>query len=455
MPPAMSANHPITYTFLVQRAWPIILANAAVPLLGLVDTAVIGNFGSISDLGAIAFGSLIFSFVYWSFGFLRMGTTGFAAQALGAGDHREVRAVLGRALLLSVLLGIVLILLQGLIVWVAFAALDGSVAVESVAQEYFSIRIWGAPATLSAFAFTGMLVGLGKSRQLLAMQLFLNGLNIALDIWFAGVLDMGARGIALGTVIAEWTTVGFAAWLVCGDLLKQLKRGEADDSVKREAFWPLPQILNRSSLLATLSANMNIMMRTLLLVFSFAFFVNQSAVFGDVVLAANHLLLQLISFSAFFLDGYAFVVESLVGAAKGARQLARFDTAVFRSTLLALASAVVLAAGVWLFGDVAIALLTDLAPVRESASEMRWLAAAYVLLSFAAFQLDGIFIGVSYTRAMRNAALLSLLGFLLLAWLLIGANGVQGLWLAMIAYVVMRALALLLYYPGLRRSIDS
>ena len=455
MPPAMSANHPITYTFLVQRAWPIILANAAVPLLGLVDTAVIGNFGDISDLGAIAFGSLIFSFVYWSFGFLRMGTTGFAAHAQGAGDQREVRAVLGRALLLSVLIGVVLILLQGLIVWVAFAILDGSDAVESVAREYFSIRIWGAPATLSAFAFTGVLVGLGKSRQLLLMQLFLNGLNIALDIWFAGILEMGARGIALGTVIAEWSTVAFAAWLVCGDLLKQLKRNAVRDSVKREAFWPVPQIFDRHSLLATLNANMNIMMRTLLLVFSFAYFVNQSAGFGDVVLAANHLLLQLISFSAFFLDGYAFVVESLAGTAKGAKQLARFDTAIFRSTLLALVSAILLAAGICLFGDSAIALLTDLPPVREAASGMRWFAAVYVLLSFAAFQLDGIFIGVSYTKAMRNAALLSLSGFLLLAWLLIGANGVQGLWLAMIAYVVMRALALLIYYPDLRRSIAS
>lgn len=453
MPPAMSANRPITYTFLVQRAWPIILANAAVPLLGLVDTAVIGNFGNISDLGAIAFGSLIFSFVYWSFGFLRMGTTGFTAQAQGAGDHREVRAVLGRALLLSVLIGVVLIVLQGFIVWVAFATLDGSDAVESVAREYFSIRIWGAPATLSAFAFTGVLVGLGKSRQLLLMQLFLNGLNIALDIWFAGVLEMGARGIALGTVIAEWSTVVFAAWLVCGDLLKQLKRNAKKESVNREAFWPLLQILDRSSLLAMLNANMNIMIRTLLLVFSFAYFVNQSAAFGDVILAANHLLLQLISFSAFFLDGYAFVVESLVGAAKGAKQLARFDTAVIRSTMLALVSAIVLASGICLFGNIAIAWLTDLLPVREAASGMRWLAAVYVLLSFAAFQLDGIFIGVSYTKAMRNAALLSLSGFLLLAWLLIGVYGVQGLWLAMVAYVVLRALALLIYYPDLRRNI--
>lgn len=447
----MSANQSLSYPYLLQRTWPIVLANAAVPLLGLVDTAVIGNFGSLSDLGAIAFGSLIFSFVYWSFGFLRMGTTGFAAQALGAEDHREVRAVLGRALLMSVVLGLLLIALQSLIAWLAFRVLDGSDSVESVARDYFSIRIWGAPATLSTFAFTGMLVGLGKSRQLLVMQLFLNGLNIGLDIWFAGLLGMGAAGIALGTVIAELSTVGFAAWLVTGELRKRI--GKPINGRAAESFWPLDRILHGGSLLSTLTANFNIMLRTLLLVFSFAFFVNQSARFGDLVLAANHLLLQLISFSAFFLDGYAYVVESLVGTAKGARRLDRFDTAVRRTTILALISSVLLALGIWGLGDSAIRVLTDMPEVRSVASEMSWLAAVYVLLSFAAFQLDGIFIGVSHTRAMRDAALLSLLCFLLLAWLLTGMLGVQGLWWAMIIYVLARALALLLYYPGLRRGI--
>ncbi len=438
----------LSYYFLLQRAWPIILANAAVPLLGLVDTAVIGNFGTVSDLGAIAFGSLIFSFVYWSFGFLRMGTTGFAAQALGAEDFVEIRAVLGRALLMSLLLGLVLLLLQSVIAWLAFELLDGSEAVESVAREYFAIRIWGAPATLSGFAFSGILVGLGRSRQLLAMQLFLNGLNILLDILFAGVFDMGARGIALGTVIAEWSAVVFAAWLVWRDLRSSV-RGSG-----WRAFWPVQRILNQSKLLATLSANLNIMLRTLLLVFSFAFFVNQSARFGDVALAANHLLLQLVSFSAFFLDGYAFVVESLVGRARGAKDLERFDNAVHKSTLLALASAVLLAMVIVLWGEGLLSLLTDIEPVRTTATDLRWFAALYVLLSFAAFQMDGIFIGVSFTRAMRDAAILSLLCFLLLALVLIDLYSLQGLWIAMIAYVVARAAALSLYYPALRRSIS-
>ncbi|MFT6295168.1 MAG: MATE family multidrug resistance protein, partial [Glaciecola sp.] len=193
----MLAPQSISYDYLLKKAWPIILANASVPLLGLVDTSVIGNVGTAQDLGAIAFGALIFSFVYWGFGFLRMGTTGFAAQANGAGDQEEVRAILARSILLAVCLGLILILLQWPIKQAAFSMLNGSESVEQVAQSYFSIRIWGAPATLCTFALMGLLIGLGNSGQLLVVQLFLNGLNIALDIWFAGFLDWGAQGIAL------------------------------------------------------------------------------------------------------------------------------------------------------------------------------------------------------------------------------------------------------------------
>jgi len=435
----------ISYPYLLQKAWPIILANAAVPLLGLVDTAVIGNVGTVEDLGAIAFGGLIFSFVYWSFGFLRMGTTGFVARAMGAGDDVEVRAVLGRALLLALSLGVMLIALQWLIRLAAFSLLDGSEAVESVAREYFSIRIWGAPATLATFALMGLLIGLGNSRQLLLVQLFLNGLNITLDIWFAGFLDWGVSGIALGTVIAEWSAVIFAAWLIYVELSRRVP--------PRHSFWPMTRILDRGALAKTLSANGDIMIRTLLLVFSFAFFINQSARFGDVVLAANHILLQLISFAAFFLDAYAFVVESLVGSSIGAGRRDIFDRAVKRSTVLALITAVLLASGVWLFGEFAVAVLTDLPEVRVAANSKLILAAIYVCISFAAFQLDGIFIGASATAQMRNAAFISLAVFLLACWLLIDRFAINGLWWAMIIYVAARADALLLFYPGLRRSI--
>lgn len=443
----MHSPESITYEYLLRRAWPIILANAAVPLLGLVDTAVIGNVGTVEDLGAIAFGALIFSFVYWSFGFLRMGTTGFTAQAAGAGNELEVRAVLGRALLMAVGLGLILMLLQWPIRLSAFSLLSGSEPVEAIAQDYFRIRIWGAPATLATFALMGLLIGLGNSKQLLIVQLFLNGLNMSLDIWFAGVLGWGVAGIALGTVIAEWSTVAFAGWLIYRDLSKRKTPGQQ--------FWPCAQILDKAALSKTLSANANIMIRTLLLVFSFAFFVNQSAKFGNVILAANHILLQFVAFAAFFLDGYAFVVESLVGASIGAKRRDIFDVAVKRTTVLAFITALLLAMWIWLFGSLAVSLLTNIPEVRFAANEMLFLAAIYVFFSFAAFQLDGIFIGASFTRQMRNAAFMSLAVFFLVWWLLTDRFGVGGLWWAMILYVAARADALLIYFASLRRSVTA
>jgi len=443
----MKSPDSISYSYLLEKAWPIILANAAVPLLGLVDTAVIGNVGSVVDLGAIAFGALIFSFVYWSFGFLRMGTTGSVAQALGAGDHLEIRAVLGRALIMAVTLGVLLIALQWPIRLVSLSLLEGSSAVEEVTQQYFNIRIWGAPATLTTFALMGVLIGLGNSRQLLIVQLFLNGLNIGLDVYFAGVLGWGAEGIALGTIVAEWSTVFFALWLI----VRELNSSREPNT----EFWPRAHMLDASSFKKMLAANRDIMIRTLLLVFSFGFFVNQSAQFGDVVLAANHILLQLISFAAFFLDGYAFVVESLVGSSIGAKRRDLFDIAVKRSSILALVTAALLSLLLLFFGDVAVALLTDIAPVQEAANSSAFLAAIYIFFSFAAFQLDGIFIGASFTSQMRNAAILSIAVFLLAWWLLIERFGVNGLWWAMIIYVAARADALLLYYPSLRKSMDA
>lgn len=437
----------ISYPDILRRAWPLILANAAVPLLGLVDTAVIGNVGTIADLGAIALGALIFSFVYWGFGFLRMGTTGFVARAYGANDLDLIRAIFGRALIVALSLGCLLVVLQWPIRESAFALLSASQDVESFASEYFEIRIWGAPATLSTFVLMGVLIGLGDSKSLLRLQLLLNGLNILLDIYFAGVLSMGARGIALGTVMAEWITLIYGLYFVIGRLQRDL--------LPDQRFWNLDTLLDGHAMLVMMSANADIMIRTLLLVFSFAFFTNQSAIYGDVTLAANHVLLQLISFTAFFLDGFAFVAEALVGKAYGAGDKRGFEQAVRRTSLLAFIAAFLLAMAVFLFGGLAISLLTDLNEVRVASAEMIWLAAIYVMLSFVAFQLDGIFIGVSYTKQMRNAAVLSL-AIYLLAWMVLSEQwGVIGLWWAMIIYVVARALALLIYYPLIQRAISQ
>jgi len=442
-------NNPeqISYRTVARQAWPLILANCSVPLLGLSDTAVLGNLGSIYDLGAIALGALIFSFVYWGFGFLRMGTTGFVAQAVGADDSAEIRAVVFRSLLLAGVLGIGLVALRSPLSQLAFSLLSGGADVEEIARTYFFLRIWGAPATLGMFVLTGVLIGMGETRKLLLVQLVLNLLNIVLDIYFAGFLGQGARGIAVGTLLSEWFALLFALTLV----VRLLRNCHTDG----EKFLVGQRLLNRTRLRALLSANSDIMIRTVLLVFSFAWFTNQSALYGDVVLATNHILLQLVSFSAFFLDGFAFVGESLVGKAVGARNLRAFDAAVRKTTVMALVTAALLALIVLIGGQLLIGMLTDIDAVRILAADLVRFAAVYILLSFAAFQLDGIFIGATHTREMRHAAVVSTMGYLAVWWLFIGRFGVIGLWLSFIFYVCVRALALLVFFPRLRNKLVS
>ena len=203
-----------SYIYLLKLAFPIILANASVPLLGLVDTAVIGQMGSTADLAAIALATLIFSFVYWGFSFLRMGTTGFVSQAVGAENREELHALLFRSIILGSIIGISLIILQKPIYQVATFFLSASPEVNQLVKDYFAIRIWGAPATLTTFALMGTLIGLGWTKQVLAVQLLLNGLNMALNILFVVFLSMGVKGIALGTIIAEWVTVIYALYLI-------------------------------------------------------------------------------------------------------------------------------------------------------------------------------------------------------------------------------------------------
>ena len=272
----------------------------------------------------------------------------------------------------------------------------------------------------------------------------LNGTNIVFDVLFAGYFGWGAKGIAVGTLLAEWLTLVYASLLVFA-ILKQ-RQSDSD------AFWDWHLIKDRAKLLRTLGANSDILIRTLCLLFSFAWFTNQSARFGDAVLGANHVLLQLITFSAFFLDGFAFVAEALVGEALGAKQQQRLLNAVRRTTELAAVTAVALALGIFLFGNVAINMLTDITAVRAVAAQALPWSALYVLLSFPAFQLDGIFIGATRTHQMRNASLLSSAVFLLAWWFLAAPFGNAGLWWAFIIYVVIRAFTLLLYYPGVVRA---
>ena len=430
-----------SYSQLLAMAWPFIIANASVPLLGVVDTAVIGNTGSVIDLGAIALGALIFSFVYWSFGFLRMGTTGFVAQAKGAGDAEEVQAIFGRASLIALAVGMVLLLLQLPIGAISFSLLSGEEAVESVASTYFFTRIWGAPATLIVFVVMGVWIGLGESRELLKLQLFLNGSNMVLDIIAAGVLGLGAQGIAIGTVIAEVSTC-FLGFYRLRNHLAQMQGLEGAG----RAFWPWHRIRDMSQMWALINANIDIMIRTLLLVFAFAYFTNEAAKYGVVALAATHIVLQIMAFTAFFLDGFAYVAEAETGQSYGAKDKNLFTVALSKTTVLAGITAATLAVLVAIVGGALVELMTDLTEVVVLSKVLIPICAVYVFASFPAFQLDGVFIGTSRTKEMRDASVLSVIVFLLAVWMLSEALGLAGLWWAMVIFVVARALSLWIYF---------
>lgn len=427
------------HLIILRKAFPIILANAAVPLLGLADTAAIGQTGGAQELGAIALGALLFSFIYWGFGFLRMGTTGFTAQAYGARDYVEVQDIGLRSCLLAVGIGLVLIAVQQVIAMGAFYFLDTSDAVKQLVGQYFHIRIWGAPATLSSFALLGVLIGLGETRKLLVLQLFLNGLNILLNVFFVIVLEWGVRGIAAGTVIAEWTSLLLGVWMVRHTL------GRLVTPHTGQRSWS--GLFDKEKFTQMMRTNGNIMVRTLALLFGFAWFANRGAGFGDETLAANHVLMQFVSLSAFFLDGYAYVVEMMVGKALGARNERAFRIELKQANQLAGVTACLLATLVFGLGSLAISGLTKDESVRSLAQEYLPYACVYILVSFYAFQLDGVFIGSTRSREMRNASVFSLLLFLVFSFFLTAQVGNACLWMAFIGYVIVRGLSLAYYLP--------
>lgn len=428
-----------SYLHLIKLALPIILANASVPLLGLVDTAVIGQLGRTSDLAAIALAGLIFSFVYWGFGFLRMGTTGFVSQAVGAQDREELHALFFRTTLLGLGIGLLLIVLQVPIHALATYFLSASPEVNALVKEYFDIRIWGAPATLITFALMGTLIGLGWTRQVLYVQLLLNGLNIVLNVVFVVGFGLGVKGIALGTLIAEWLSFLYAIILV--------SRGLELGAITQRFKLLSARIFDKDKAKAIFIVNGDIMIRTFALLAGFAWFARQGAQFGDATLAANHILLQFISLSAYFLDGFANVTEMKVGQAYGARQRQQFSRAVIDNTVIAGVSAFILCLLFALFGQLFISALTSNSELQAIANQYRYLAALYVLVSFAAFQLDGVFIGITNSKAMRNSTVLALISMLATGYALTPWLDNKGLWLALIVFVIVRGVVLSIYYP--------
>ena len=380
------------------RVWrlaaPIILSNLSVPLLGAVDTAVVGQLPEPYFLGAVAVAALIFTFIYWGFGFLRMGTTGLTAQAWGAGDRDEARAILTRSLLIAAALGLAIIILQRLIGAAAFSLLEASAEVEANREAYFAIRVWSAPAALGNYVVLGWFLGLQNAKIPLVLQLFLNGLNIVLDLIFVLVLGWQVEGVALATVIAEYA--GFALGMLF--VLRRIKRTRAVSAV---------QIFYLAHFKRMFAVNRDIFIRTLCLIFCFAYFTAQGAKLGDVVLAANAVLMNFMALMSHGLDGFAHAAEALVGGAAGAGHREGFRRAVITAAIWANVVAAGFVLAFWLAGLALIDILTGVPSVREAAAQyLPWLYAAPVI-SVWALLLDGVFLGTTQTVELRNAMIFS------------------------------------------------
>jgi MATE family multidrug resistance protein len=421
-------------------AVPIMISNLSTPLLGVVDTGVIGQIPDAALIGAVALGALVFTFAFWAFGFLRMGTTGLTAQALGASDTEEIRASLGRAVFIAIVIGVALVAVQWPVRELAFFLLDGSERVESLARDYYDIRIWSAPATLTNYALLGWFIGLGKARVALMLQLILNLTNMLLDAFFVLGLHMGVDGVAIGTVIAEFVAA-IAGLIIAARYLRHVG-----------GQWDMVRLLVPEQIRRTLTVNRDIMIRSLSLVFVFGWFLAQGAKHGDSILAANAVLMHFISVTAYFLDGFAFAAEALVGKAVGAAHRAGLSKASRMTTWWAAGVALLSSLFLFVFGPSLIDILTTEPGVRELAREFLPWATFAPLVGVWCFQLDGIFIGATRTAAMRNAMLMSAAIFLV-GWYVLTPFGNQGLWASLYVHYAARTFTLLYYFPGLRRSV--
>ncbi|MEF3048368.1 MATE family efflux transporter [Pseudotabrizicola sp. L79] len=421
-------------------SWPIILSNATVPILGAVDTAVVGQIGQAAPIGAVGLGAVILASVYWIFGFLRMGTSGLAAQAHGAGDQVERAAILYRALVIGLGFGLIIVVAQAGLFWAAFRLAPASDQIESLAQEYLSIRIWGAPATIALYAVNGWLIAVERTRSVLILQIWINGVNAVLDLWFVLGLGWGVQGVALATLTAEVTGLCLGLWLC------------------RAAFGPIWQsalaaLRNAVALRRMLSVNGAIMLRTVLLQGAFTSFLFLSAGQGDQSLAANQVLMQFLSITAYALDGFAFAAETLVGQAVGARARDDLQRAARLSFRWGIAGSLLLGLAFGLGGPVLIDLMTTAPDVRaEARSLLIWVALAPVI-GIASWMYDGIFIGATLTRAMVISVAVAVVAYGAAVALLPPIFGNHGLWAALMVLNAMRGITAGLMWPGLRRGL--
>jgi MATE family, multidrug efflux pump len=421
-------------------ALPITLSNATVPLVGYVDTVVIGQqVGAAHLIGGVALATVIFSNIYWIFGFLRMGTTGLTAQAAGANDLPEVTANLLRSLVVAGIAGAALVVSQSALVMLFLWMMGGSAQVNETVETYFHIRIWGAPAALANFALVGWFIGLGRANVAFALQLILNGVNIALALLLVLVMHWSVVGVGLAALISDLVAAGAGIWIA----LRELKR--------RGAVFADAEISNAQALRTMFGVNRDVIIRTACLIFAFTFFAAQGARAGDLALASNAVLLSIALIFSYMLDGFAFATETLVGQAIGAKRHDRFRDAIRISTIWGVGFALLFTTSMWFGGGTMIDFTTEDPAVRTAAREYLIWAALIPAVGIWCYQLDGIFVGATGTAQMRNTAFFSLSAYLVAWWILTPAFGNHGLWMSLLLFLGARAISLGACLPGLER----
>ena len=432
----------LTHKRVLAIALPIVLSNATVPILGVVDTAVVGQLGEAAPIGAVGIGAIILSSVYWIFGFLRMGTTGLTSQASGAGDSDEVDALLSRALLIGITAGVVMIAAQVFIMRGAFWISPASAEVERLARDYMVIRIWSAPATIAIYGITGWLIAQERTRAVLVIQVGMNGVNILLSYYMGLKLGWGIEGVAWATFIAEWGGLVLGLWFC-----RAAFAGTAWRSAAR--------VFDVVRLKHMAGVNSDILIRSVLLQAIFVSFLFFGADFGDVQLAANQILMQFLQVTAYALDGFAFSAEALVGKALGAKA----RSALRRSAILSSLWGGIVCAGLALcfalFGGAIIDVMTTAPDVREMARIYLPYMVAAPIVGVAAWMLDGIFIGATRTKDMRNMMLISAVIYFVTVIPLMALFGNHGLWIGLLLNFVVRGVTLGWKYPALEAEADT
>ncbi len=428
-----------------RRTWrlagPVMAANVSIPLLGAVDTAVIGRLPGAEYMGGVAVGALIFTIVYHGCNFLRMGTTGLTAQSIGARDMDAVGRWFTRPAVMAVAIGLAMILLQVPILWLALAVVEPSDSVAPLSSAYYGIRVWGAPAALMNFVILGWFFGIQNARAALATQIFMNGLNIILDLWFVLGLGWGVDGVAYATLIAEVSAACLGLWLV----RRNIRRLGGH-------LWGT-NMLDPERLKRMFQVNSDIFVRGICVQTVFIIITSLGARLGDTVLAANAVLLNFFLFCSYALDGFANAVEALAGEAVGARNREHFRAAFRASSIWAGLFALGFTAVFAVLGMPVVHLLTTVPAVRaEAALYLPWVI-IMPLVAVWSFQLDGVFIGSTWTAEMRNGMLASTALFALSVFILLPPMGNHALWASLNLWMLARAVTLGVFLPRLERQI--